>query len=77
MVPILLDTDPGVDDALALLYLHRHPRAELVGITTVAGNGTLDAVTRNARYLAERFGMRVPIARGASEPLGGTLHAPR
>jgi purine nucleosidase len=71
---ILLDTDPGVDDALALLYLHRHPDVQLAGITTVAGNGPIDIVTRNARYLAQRFGMSVPIARGAAGSLGGSTH---
>ncbi len=69
MRSILFDTDPGVDDALALLYLHRHPDVELAGITTVAGNGTLDAVTRNAQYLADRFGIAAPIARGAAASL--------
>ena len=73
---ILLDTDPGVDDALALLYLHQHPAAELVGITTVAGNGTIEQVTRNALYLAERFGISAPIARGAAVPLANALHIP-
>lgn len=73
---ILFDTDPGVDDALALLFLHRHPDVELAGLTTVAGNGTLEAVTRNACYLAERFAIDVPIARGAAQPLGGDLHSP-
>jgi inosine-uridine nucleoside N-ribohydrolase len=59
-----------------LLFLHRHPDAELVGVTTVAGNGTLEAVTANARYLCGRFGIAVPIARGAARPLGGELHEP-
>jgi purine nucleosidase len=72
---ILLDTDPGVDDALALLYLHRHPDVELAGVTTVAGNASIDVVTRNARYLAQRFGMTVPIARGAAGALGGGAHS--
>jgi purine nucleosidase len=71
---VLLDTDPGVDDALALLFLHHHPEIELTGITTVAGNGPIDVVTRNALYLAERFGIRVPIARGAAVPLRREPH---
>ena len=48
---ILYDTDPGVDDAMALLLLARHPEVELVGVTTVFGNATIDTVTRNALYL--------------------------
>ncbi len=66
---LLLDTDPGIDDAMALLFLHRHPEAELLGITTVFGNADVATTTRNALYLAERFGIAVPVARGAALPL--------
>ena len=47
-VPILFDTDPGVDDAMALLMLKQHPRAQLVGVTTVFGNASIDTTTGNA-----------------------------
>jgi purine nucleosidase len=47
---------------------------QLAGITTVAGNGSIDTVTRNTRYLAERFGMTAPVARGASTSLDGHSH---
>jgi inosine-uridine nucleoside N-ribohydrolase len=67
--PLLLDTDPGVDDAMALLFLHRHPEAELLGITTVFGNADVATTTRNALYLAERFGIAAPVACGAALPL--------
>jgi inosine-uridine nucleoside N-ribohydrolase len=73
MPVVLFDTDPGVDDAMALLYLHRHPDVEIAGITTVAGNATIDVVTRNALYLAERFGIDAPVARGAAVSLHGHL----
>ncbi|BCH22356.1 nucleoside hydrolase [Mesorhizobium sp. L-8-3] len=66
---ILFDTDPGVDDAAALLFLQKHPDIELVGITTVFGNSDIDRVTRNALYLKERFGVTAPVARGAAAPL--------
>lgn len=66
---VIFDTDPGVDDAMALLFLHRHPAIELLGITTVHGNADIDTTTRNACYLAERFAIEVPVARGAREPL--------
>lgn len=66
---ILFDTDPGVDDATALLFLHKHPDVELVGITTVFGNTDIDRVTRNALYLKERFNVAAPVARGAGRPL--------
>jgi inosine-uridine nucleoside N-ribohydrolase len=66
---LLFDTDPGVDDAMALLFLHRHPAARLLGITTVFGNADIDVTTRNALHLCGRFGIAVPVARGAALPL--------
>lgn len=68
-LPVLFDTDPGVDDAMALLFLHRHPRVQLLGVTAVFGNAEVDVTTRNALYLAERFGIEAPVARGAALPL--------
>ena len=73
---VIFDTDPGVDDAMALLFLHRSPEVELVGVTTTFGNGTIDQTTRNALYLVDRFGMKVPVARGAGKPLVGEPMAP-
>lgn len=66
---ILFDTDPGIDDAMALLMLARDPRAELLGVTTVYGNASVDTTTANALALCEQFGIDVPVARGASRPL--------
>jgi len=66
---ILFDTDPGIDDAMALLMLARDPRAELVGITTVFGNAAIETTTANALALCERFGIDVPVARGAAQAL--------
>jgi purine nucleosidase len=66
---ILFDTDPGIDDAMALLMLARDPRAELVGIATVFGNAPVETTTRNALALCERFGIEVPVARGAARPV--------
>ncbi len=63
---ILFDTDPGIDDAMALLMLARDPRAELLGVTTVFGNAPVEITTRNALALCERFGLDVPVAQGAS-----------
>ena len=45
MQKVIFDTDPGVDDALALYYLHRHPDVELIGITTVFGNAPVALTT--------------------------------
>ena len=67
---ILLDCDPGHDDAVALLLAHGHPGIDLVAVTTVAGNQTLEKVTRNALSVAAVVGMTgVPIAAGCPRPL--------
>ncbi|PSV15193.1 nucleoside hydrolase [Photobacterium kishitanii] len=66
---IILDTDPGIDDAMAILFAEAHPEIELVALTTVFGNATIDNGTRNALYLKERFNMQATIAKGASQPL--------
>jgi purine nucleosidase len=67
---IILDCDPGLDDALAILLAHGDPDIDLVAITTVGGNVSLENTTRNALQLAEYLGIsEVPIAAGAAEPL--------
>lgn len=69
MEKIILDCDPGHDDAIAILLAAGNPNIELLGITTVAGNNTLDNVTRNAQAVCQVAGINVPIAKGASLPL--------
>jgi purine nucleosidase len=66
---VILDTDPGVDDALALLYLRASPALQLLAMTTVFGNADIDTTTRNALYLRDRFYPGVPVYRGAAAPL--------
>ncbi|MBA4707402.1 uridine-preferring nucleoside hydrolase UriH [Aquitalea aquatica] len=66
---IILDCDPGHDDAIAMLLAHGSPAIELLAITTVAGNQTLEKVTRNALAVAELAGIHVPIAAGCPRPL--------
>jgi inosine-uridine nucleoside N-ribohydrolase len=73
---ILYDTDPGVDDAMALLLLARHPEVELVGITAVFGNAPIETTTRNALYLKQLFGIDAPVARGAAKALGAAEAPP-
>ncbi|MCC2612048.1 nucleoside hydrolase [Neorhizobium sp. Rsf11] len=73
---IIFDTDPGIDDATALLFLNACRNIELLGITTVFGNGNIDTVTRNARYLKRRFSIAAPIARGADRALGLSASPP-
>ena len=64
---VLLDCDPGHDDAIALVFAAA--ATNLVGITTVAGNAPLSMTTTNARAIAELFGIDVPIGAGADRPL--------
>jgi len=67
---ILLDCDPGHDDAIALMLALASPEVELLGVTTVAGNQTLDKTTANAIRLLEFAGRAdVPVAAGADRPL--------
>src|SRR3954452_10860855 len=67
---IILDCDPGHDDAIALLLAHGNPDVELVAVTTVVGNHTLANVTRNALAVATVAGITgVPFAAGCPRPL--------
>ncbi|MBH0054843.1 MULTISPECIES: nucleoside hydrolase [unclassified Salinibacterium] len=67
---IILDCDPGHDDAIAILLAHGSPHIELLGVTTVMGNQTIEKVTRNALAVARVAGITdVPFARGAHRPL--------
>jgi purine nucleosidase len=73
---IIFDTDPGIDDAMALLLLARHPDVDLLGVATVFGNGGIDTVTHNALFLKDRFGFTAPVARGAAGPISGDALGP-
>jgi purine nucleosidase len=67
---VILDCDPGHDDALAILLAHGSPEIELAAITTVAGNQSLDKTSLNARRVCTVAGIRdVPVAAGADRPL--------
>jgi inosine-uridine nucleoside N-ribohydrolase len=69
-VPVLLDCDPGHDDAMALLLALASPEVELLGVTTVAGNQTLPKTTANALRVLEFAGRDdIPVAAGADRPL--------
>jgi purine nucleosidase len=73
---ILLDCDPGLDDALALLLAHGDPNIDLVAVTTVGGNVSIEKTTRNALELREYLGFTaVPVAAGAGEPLSGPVQS--
>ena len=67
---IILDTDPGIDDAMALFLALRSPEIEVIGLTTVFGNSTVAATTRNALNLLHVAGRPdIPVAQGAAQPL--------
>jgi pyrimidine-specific ribonucleoside hydrolase len=80
-VPVVLDVDTGVDDALALLLAAGHPGLDLGAVTCVAGNAPLPAVVRNTRVVLGACGCTdVPLAAGAGGPEGGpttTVTRPR
>ena len=72
--PMIVDCDPGHDDALALLLAAGDRRIQLLGVTTVAGNQTLDKTTANAQKILALAGATgVPVAAGCARPLVGTL----
>ena len=64
---MIIDTDPGHDDAIALILAHHF--ADVVGITSVAGNTTVDNATRNAIQVCDLLGVDSPVHRGAAAPL--------
>ncbi|MEJ6761355.1 MAG: nucleoside hydrolase [Candidatus Planktophila sp.] len=71
---VILDTDPGIDDALALILLKAMPEISLQAITTTHGNTTVQKCTVNALKLVELLGMQnIPVAEGAHEPLVRSL----
>ena len=68
--PVIIDTDPGVDDALAILMALASPELEVIGLTTVFGNAATDVTTRNAQALLELTGRSdIPLSIGRSDPL--------
>jgi inosine-uridine nucleoside N-ribohydrolase len=74
VIPVLVDCDPGQDDAIALLLALASPELEVLGVTTVAGNQTIEKVTANALRVLELAGRSdIPVAAGADQPLVGEL----
>lgn len=70
MPRVILDTDPGIDDALALFLALASPEVQLEAITTVSGNVSVEHTTRNALALLELAGRPdIPVARGCARPL--------
>jgi inosine-uridine nucleoside N-ribohydrolase len=73
---LIIDTDPGIDDAMAILYAIAAPEIDLLGLTTVFGNVTTPKATRNALYLLEQAGIEIPVAEGLHRPRIGPPFPP-
>ncbi|MGX9855246.1 nucleoside hydrolase [Limimaricola variabilis] len=70
---IIIDTDPGQDDAVAILLALASPELEVLGLTAVAGNVPLDLTQRNARQVVELAGRDTPVFAGCDRPLARPL----
>ncbi len=68
-IPLIIDTDPGVDDALALKIAFESPLLDIRMVCSVAGNVSIDRTTANALFLTKRYGGDIPVARGSGSPL--------
>ena len=74
---ILVDTDPGIDDAMAIFYALASPELEVVGLTTIFGNAHTDLCTANALRLLDIAGRPdIPVAAGAARPLAMDYRGP-
>lgn len=71
---VIIDTDPGIDDAMAIVYALSDPEIDLLGLTTVFGNVPVKTATRNALALVAHLGMDTPVAEGATTPLEQPAH---
>lgn len=69
MKTLLIDTDPGVDDALAIMMAQANPDCDIRAIFTVAGNVDVEQTTRNAGHLLDFLDMKIPLFKGASRAL--------
>lgn len=68
---IIIDTDPGIDDAMAIFFAFQAPEIEVLGLTTIFGNVHVDMATRNALTLCEIAGKNIPVAKGMAMPWVG------
>ena len=65
---VIIDTDPGIDDAMAIYFASQSPNIDLLGLTTVFGNVNVDLATQNALRLLELAGQQIPVCKGAALP---------
>ena len=73
---IVIDCDPGIDDAMAIILAMQFSAFEIVGITTMFGNASVDQATQNALTVVELSGRAIPVYKGASKPLRIKLDPP-
>ena len=67
---IIIDTDPGIDDAMAIVYALASPQLDVIGLTTVFGNAHVETCTSNALRILDIAGRPdIPVAQGAGRPL--------
>jgi len=68
-IPLIIDTDPGVDDTIALIMSLAYEGFDLIGLTTVGGNVSLEYTSANANNIVALTGRDVPVIKGANKPL--------
>ena len=66
---LIVDTDPGVDDVAALMYAFFEDKFDIKLLTTNSGNRPIEITTRNTLHLLEKYGLDIPVAKGAEKPL--------
>lgn len=74
MKKIIIDVDPGIDDALALLYAIKSNKFDIKAITTLCGNSSLLNTTSNAKYILDLLNSSIPIYSGSEKPLARKLY---
>lgn len=68
---IILDTDPGIDDAMAIFFAFQHPEIDVLGLTTVFGNVPVDMAAKNAITLCDLAKQSIPVCKGVARPWVG------
>lgn len=66
---IIIDTDPGVDDAIALMYAIQSEKFNIQLLSSAGGNGPIESITQNAIHITELFHQEIPVVQGAKTPL--------
>ena len=70
---IIIDTDPGIDDAMAIFFAFQSPNIEVLGLTTIFGNVAIEVSARNALWLCELADKNIPVTQGCAAPWWGKM----